>query len=110
MVVVSSATAYRLPTHDPDNTRLLLQSLKIDRVMVVGHSMGGMLATRFATQYPDLTERLVLYNPIGLVDARFTRPWQDTDEGYKQNLAATCLVLLIELTGFPVISRIAPLL
>jgi len=71
------------------NTRLLLQSLKIDRAMVVGHSMGGMLATRFATQYPDMTERLVLYNPIGLVDARFTRPWQGTDEGYTQNLAAT---------------------
>jgi pimeloyl-ACP methyl ester carboxylesterase len=71
------------------NTRLLLQSLNIDRAMVVGHSMGGMVATRFATQYADMTERLVLYNPIGLVDARFSRPWQDTDEGYKQNLAAT---------------------
>jgi pimeloyl-ACP methyl ester carboxylesterase len=71
------------------NTRLLLQSLKIEKAMVVGHSMGGMLAARFATQYPDVTERLVLYNPIGLVDARFTRPWQDTDEGYRQNLAAT---------------------
>lgn len=71
------------------NTRLLLQSLKIEKAMVVGHSMGGMLAARFATQYPDVTERLVLYNPIGLVDARFNRPWQDTDEGYRQNLAAT---------------------
>src|SRR5215472_3347368 len=33
------------------NTRLVLQSLNIPRVMVVGHSMGGMLAARFATQY-----------------------------------------------------------
>jgi pimeloyl-ACP methyl ester carboxylesterase len=71
------------------NTRLLLQSLKIEKAMVVGHSMGGMVATRFSTQYPDVVERLVLYNPIGLVDQRFTRPWQDTDEGYTQNLAAT---------------------
>jgi pimeloyl-ACP methyl ester carboxylesterase len=71
------------------NTRRLLQSLKIDKAMIVGHSMGGMLATRFATQYPAMTERLVLYNPIGLVDGRFNRPWQDTDEGYAQNLAAT---------------------
>ena len=55
------------------NTRLLLQSLRIDRAMVVGHSMGGMLAARFATQYPAVTERLVLYNPIGLVDPRFDR-------------------------------------
>jgi pimeloyl-ACP methyl ester carboxylesterase len=71
------------------NTRLILQNLKIDRVMVVGHSMGGMLAARFATQYPDMVERLVLYNPIGLVDGRFDRPWDSTDEGYKRTLAST---------------------
>jgi pimeloyl-ACP methyl ester carboxylesterase len=71
------------------NTRLILQSLKIDRVMVVGHSMGGMLAARFATQYPDMVERLVLYNPIGLTDPRFDRPWDSTDEAYKRTLAST---------------------
>jgi pimeloyl-ACP methyl ester carboxylesterase len=71
------------------NTRRILQSLKIDRAMVVGHSMGGMLATRFATQYPDLVERVVLYNPIGLVDQRFTRPAGSVDEAYKQTLAST---------------------
>ena len=71
------------------NTRLVLQSLKIDRAMVVGHSMGGMLAARFATQYPDVVERLVLYNPIGLVDQRFTRPAGSVDEAYKQTLAST---------------------
>jgi pimeloyl-ACP methyl ester carboxylesterase len=71
------------------NTRLVLQSLKIQRAMIVGHSMGGMLAARFATQYPDMTERLVLYNPIGLVDQRFERPWESTDETYKRTLGAT---------------------
>ena len=71
------------------NTRLMLQSLKIDRAMVIGHSMGGMLATRFATQYPAVVERLVLYNPIGLVDQRFARPSGSVDDAYTQNLAAT---------------------
>jgi pimeloyl-ACP methyl ester carboxylesterase len=71
------------------NTRLILQSLKIDRVMVVGHSMGGMLAARFATQHSDMVERLVLYNPIGLVDPRFDRPWEIADEVYKRTLAST---------------------
>src|SRR3954464_8982092 len=66
------------------NTRAILQSLNIDRVMVVGHSMGGMLAARFATQYPPTVERLVLYNPIGLTDPRFDRPWDSTDEAYKR--------------------------
>jgi pimeloyl-ACP methyl ester carboxylesterase len=71
------------------NTRLVLQGLRIDKVMVVGHSMGGMLAARFATQYPAMVERLVLYNPIGLVDARFDRPWDSTDEAYKRTLDAS---------------------
>jgi pimeloyl-ACP methyl ester carboxylesterase len=71
------------------NTRAILQHLKIDKVMVVGHSMGGMLATRFSTQYPDMVERLVIYNPIGLVDNRFARPTDSADEGYKRTLGAT---------------------
>lgn len=69
------------------NTRAMLQSLNIDKAMIVGHSMGGMLAARFATQYPDVTERLVLYNPIGLSDGRFTgRGAPDIDASYKQVL------------------------
>src|SRR6478735_429356 len=71
------------------NTNLILQSLKIDKAMIVGHSMGGMLAARFATQFPGVTERLVLYNPIGLVDGRYDRPWDSTDESYKRTRAST---------------------
>jgi pimeloyl-ACP methyl ester carboxylesterase len=71
------------------NTRAILQSLKVNRVRIVGHSMGGMLAARFATQYPDMTERLVLYNPIGLTDARFNGPAVDPDVAYKRTLAST---------------------
>jgi len=71
------------------NIRLLLQSLKIDKATVIGHSMGGMLAARFATQYPAMVERLVLYNPIGLVDGRFDRPLESVDDAYKRNLVST---------------------
>jgi pimeloyl-ACP methyl ester carboxylesterase len=71
------------------NTRAILQHLNVAKAMVVGHSMGGMLAARFATQYPDIVERLVLYNPIGLSDPRFDRPWDSTDELYKRALAPT---------------------
>jgi pimeloyl-ACP methyl ester carboxylesterase len=81
-----------IPYHFHDwarNTQLLLKSLRLDKAMIVGHSMGGMLAARFATQYPAMTERLVLYNPIGLVDPRYDRPWENVDDGYKRNLAAT---------------------
>jgi pimeloyl-ACP methyl ester carboxylesterase len=71
------------------NTRAILESLNIEKAMIVGHSMGGMLAARFATQYPDSTERLVLFNPIGLTDARFHNPVGDPDEAYKRTLAST---------------------
>ena len=71
------------------NSRAILQSLKIDKAMIVGHSMGGMLAARFATQYSDVTERLVIYNPIGLTDGRFGRPAGNIDEQYKNALGAT---------------------
>src|SRR5690606_11446605 len=48
------------------NTRALLDSLDIGKVTVMGHSMGGMLATRFALMYPDRTEQLFMVNPIRL--------------------------------------------
>ncbi len=50
------------------NTRQLIDELGIEKVIVVGHSMGGMLATRFTLLYPDITEKLILVNPIGLED------------------------------------------
>src|SRR5581483_9013773 len=68
------------------NTHLILEHLGITKAMVVGHSMGGMLAARFATQFPDTVERLVLYNPIGLVDGRYNRPAPNTEEVYKRTL------------------------
>ena len=71
------------------NTRKLLQHLGITKAAIVGHSMGGMLSARFAASYPDMTERAVIYNPIGLTDARWERPWRSTDESYKDTLAWT---------------------
>jgi pimeloyl-ACP methyl ester carboxylesterase len=50
------------------NTQELLKSLGVQKAVVIGHSMGGMLATRFALAYPQAVERLVLVNPIGLED------------------------------------------
>ena len=56
------------------NTASLLESLNIETVDVVAHSMGGMLATRFARSYPARVERMVLAAPIGLEDYRLYVP------------------------------------
>jgi pimeloyl-ACP methyl ester carboxylesterase len=50
------------------NTRALLDSLNVERPIVMGHSMGGMLGLRYALQNPEAVSRLVLVNPIGLED------------------------------------------
>lgn len=49
-----------------NNTYKLIQYLKIEKSIIVGHSMGGMLASRFALMYPQITQQLILVNPIGL--------------------------------------------
>lgn len=62
------------------NTAALLDELGLDgKVFVVGHSMGGMLATRFALSYPSRTEKLVLVNPIGLEDYQRVAPYRSVD-------------------------------
>ena len=71
------------------NSKKLLQTLGASKVTVIGHSMGGMLAARFSSSYPDLVDRCVIYNPIGLSDVRWERPWRTADEAYRATMAQT---------------------
>lgn len=71
------------------NTKRLLDHLGVERTAVVGHSMGGMLATRFALMYPDTAAKLVLENPIGLEDYRTSVPYTPTEKYYTQALNST---------------------
>jgi pimeloyl-ACP methyl ester carboxylesterase len=57
----------------------LLGALQIGQAAVIGHSMGGMLAVRLASAFPQRVERLVLEDPIGLVDYRLYVPPQATE-------------------------------
>lgn len=59
------------------NTKRLLDHLGLERVAVVGHSMGGMVASRFAMSYPDVTSHVAFVNQIGLVDGRPGRAWSE---------------------------------
>jgi len=89
--------AYQYSLHQlAASTHALLGHLGVDKPIVVGHSMGGMLAIRYALMFPDDTSALVLVNPIGLedwkakgvplstVDELFAKEKQTTAESIKR--------------------------
>jgi len=77
---------YSISTH-ASNTKRLIDSLGLKVTDIVTHSMGGMVASRFASSYPEAVGNLAMINQIGLTDARSGRPWRDTSEVYKASLA-----------------------
>jgi pimeloyl-ACP methyl ester carboxylesterase len=53
----------------------LLDALGLDRVRLVGHSLGGAVASAFAAAAPGRVERLVLIDSAGYNLAPADRPW-----------------------------------
>ena len=72
-----------------ENNRILLDTLRLEKINVIGHSMGGMLATRFALQFPERTARLILEDPLGLEDYKKFIPYKTMEQQYKKELSAT---------------------
>jgi len=68
------------------NTKAILDTLGIEKVSVLGHSMGGMVATRFTLMYPERVEKFILENPIGLEDWKVKVPYQSVNDRYQQEL------------------------
>jgi pimeloyl-ACP methyl ester carboxylesterase len=78
---------YSLDMHAA-NTKRVLDHLGIERAAVIGHSMGGMIATRFAFSYPEATTHLIMVNPIGLTDVRPGRPWNEPQPAFDRSYQA----------------------
>ena len=69
------------------NTHQLLAKLGVSQASLLGHSTGGMLATRYALQYPDQVRQLALVNPIGLEDWKALGvPYRTPDQWYEREL------------------------
>jgi len=72
------------------NTHALLQSLGIEKAVLMGHSTGGMLAIRYDLMFPQAVDKLVLVNPIGLEDWKAKGvPWLSVDQWYENELKTT---------------------
>jgi len=70
-----------------DNTHALLKQLGVSKASLLGHSTGGMLATRYALLYPRQIERLALVNPIGLEDWKALGvPYRTVDQWHEREL------------------------
>ncbi|WP_316830634.1 alpha/beta hydrolase [Pedobacter aquatilis] len=70
-------------------SKKLLDTLGVQKTSILGHSMGGMLATRFALMFPERMEKLLLENPIGLEDYKTFVPASTVEEQYQRELKNT---------------------
>jgi pimeloyl-ACP methyl ester carboxylesterase len=67
-------------------TKEVLDSAGVGKVIVLGHSMGGMVATRFTLMYPERVEKFILEDPIGLEDWQVKVPYQGVDAWFQQEI------------------------
>jgi pimeloyl-ACP methyl ester carboxylesterase len=50
-----------------------LDALRLERVDLVGHSLGGWVAASYALRYPERVDRLILFSPLGVESAGASR-------------------------------------
>jgi haloalkane dehalogenase len=62
-----------------------LQALKLEKVYLVGHSLGGWIAASYALKYPDKVNRLVLIAPEGVQIEGIEKRWQKFQQIMKRS-------------------------
>jgi len=71
----SKSEASYLPEAQAHRLLEWLTAIRVDQFVLVGHSMGGEVATRMALAAPDRVKSLVLASAIGLKMAWESLPW-----------------------------------
>lgn len=67
------ASGYSVPTHAAD-LAALIDTLELERPIIIGHSLGALISLYFAAHYPDKLSKLIL------IDAGAPLPWETPEE------------------------------
>lgn len=76
-------TGYSLAAHVED-IRCVLDALKIDRITLMGHSLGAYISLAFAAAYPERMDRLILVDGGGDLPPE---QWERVNQAIKPALA-----------------------
>lgn len=63
---------YSIAYHCQD-IRVLLENLGVERAIIIGHSLGALIAIAFGAQYPEKVESLILVDGAGKLSAEQTK-------------------------------------
>ena len=72
-----------------DRLHQFLSALGLERVHLVGHSMGGFISSAYAAQYPDRVITLALIAPHGMVEPEPSQLFRDVAKGDNWLVAST---------------------
>lgn len=82
-----ASTGYADISADPDDLRILLDSLGVARAHVVGLSLGADVALRFALLFPDRVDGLVLYGVGPTPDVPGAAEAEEQFKGFLRDVA-----------------------
>ncbi len=71
-----------------ERLQLLLAGLGLDRVDIIGHSLGALIASAFARQWPALVSRLILADAAAGYGVAATAPLPESAQARLDDLAA----------------------